>query len=168
MTVPSLRTKSSRASAQADVTALIDWTKGLAGDCMRLSEALCDPALDSARALGARAVEARRAASLRAADLFSDQPLEGVGEDTWRRLWAAAREYSEADVATAAAEAPAIDRFTATDWPTRREQIASHDADLAVQIDALATSVTARRAALLAVLADPTACAPAPIAAAPR
>lgn len=210
------------ASAQADVAALIEWTNGLTADCTRLSAALCDAALDYARTLGARAVEARRAASLGAADLFADQPLEGVGEDTWRRLWAAAREYSvnvayrdrafpvistddgeaacvlchqplgpdaakrlqtfedfvsgalrkaadkaEEDVAMAAAEAPAIDRFIATDWPTRREQIASRDADLAVQLDALATSFTARRAALLAVLIDPTAPAPAPITAAP-
>jgi AAA domain len=32
-----------------------------------------------------------------AANTFDDEPLSGVGSDTWRRLWEAAREYSAAE-----------------------------------------------------------------------
>lgn len=32
-----------------------------------------------------------------AANTFDDEPLTGVGSDTWRRLWEAAREYSAAE-----------------------------------------------------------------------
>lgn len=38
----------------------------------------------------------RQAAELAATKLFSDEPLPGVGGETWRALWEAARRYSEA------------------------------------------------------------------------
>jgi hypothetical protein len=47
--------------------------------------------------LGAAAVAARAAATMAAANTFDDEPLSGVGSDTWRLLWEAAREYSAAE-----------------------------------------------------------------------
>lgn len=47
--------------------------------------------------LGAAAVAARSAATMAAANTFDDEPLSGVGSDTWRRLWEAARAYSAAE-----------------------------------------------------------------------
>lgn len=37
------------------------------------------------------------AARLASAELFENEPLDGVGSDTWRMLWAAARAYSTAE-----------------------------------------------------------------------
>ena len=39
----------------------------------------------------------REAAKLASAALFSDEPLNGVGSETWRTLWEAARAYSDAE-----------------------------------------------------------------------
>jgi energy-coupling factor transporter ATP-binding protein EcfA2 len=47
--------------------------------------------------LGAAAVGARTAATMAAANNFDDVPLSGVGSETWRRLWEAARQYSAAE-----------------------------------------------------------------------
>jgi energy-coupling factor transporter ATP-binding protein EcfA2 len=41
-----------------------------------------------------QAIAARHAASLAAADAFSSEPLAGIGDDAWRLLFEAAREYS--------------------------------------------------------------------------
>jgi len=51
------------------------------------------------------AMSARETAKLSAADLFSDDPLPGVGSESWRALWAAARDYSVQE-AYAGAEFP--------------------------------------------------------------
>ena len=44
--------------------------------------------------VGANAVAARQAADLAGLALFTDEALPGVAGDAWRRLWAAARDYS--------------------------------------------------------------------------
>jgi len=46
------------------------------------------------RDLMREAAQARTAARTAATEAFDHEPLKGVGSDTWRRLWEAAREYS--------------------------------------------------------------------------
>jgi len=56
--------------------------------------ALSDSALAQLSALLATATAARQAATLAAGELFTDEPLKGIGRETWRTLWIAARDYS--------------------------------------------------------------------------
>lgn len=83
----------STASA-ADARALARSIASLAQECRTLAAALNERKLAEYLGLKARAVEARNAAGLAASTLFSDLPLRGVGSETWRRLWLAARDFS--------------------------------------------------------------------------
>lgn len=94
-------------ASAADVTALSTWVKNLAFECASLGQAFSDPQLDGYRTLKQQAIDARSAAGTKAADLFSSEPLPGVGGETWRRLWLAAREYSITD-AYSGREFPAL------------------------------------------------------------
>ncbi|PWR25471.1 AAA family ATPase [Zavarzinia aquatilis] len=94
-------------ASAADATALSTWVKNLASECANLGQAFSDPQLDRYRALKQQAIDARTAAGTKAADLFSSEPLPGVGSETWRRLWLAAREYSITD-AYAGREFPVV------------------------------------------------------------
>ena len=66
----------------------------LASEAKIMVERLSDENLEKVRATKNAAVEARYLASLKAVELFADEPLEGVGEEAWRSLWRAARDYS--------------------------------------------------------------------------
>lgn len=101
-------------ASAADVFALSTWVKNLASECANVGQAFSDPQLDGYRALKQKAVNARTAAGTRAADLFSDEPLPGVGGETWRRLWLAAREYSITD-AYVGREFPVVSTSDATE-----------------------------------------------------
>ena len=82
------------AAAAADVTAFAKWAETLATECAAVAAAFTDEALEKLTALRAVATTARDAATIAAGALFTDEPLPGVGSDTWRALWAAARDYS--------------------------------------------------------------------------
>ena len=84
-------------ASAADVTALSTWIQNLATECANLDQAFSDAKLDEYRTLKQQAVDARTAAGVKAADLFSSEPLPGIGGETWRQLWLAARDYSVAD-----------------------------------------------------------------------
>jgi hypothetical protein len=84
-------------AAAADLEAVAALARSLAEDCRRLTLGLSDVALENYRKLKSRAVEARNVAGLDAATLFAGEPLPGVGSETWRRLWLAARDYSTAE-----------------------------------------------------------------------
>ncbi len=101
-------------ASAADVTALSIWVKNLATECASLGQAFSDPQLDGYRNLKQQAIDARTAAGTKAADLFSSEPLPGVGGETWRRLWLAARDYSVAD-AYAGREFPVLSTPDATE-----------------------------------------------------
>lgn len=79
-----------------DIDALANQVETLATDTSTLAAALSDETLGQADKLAKQAHEARNAANLKSDDLFSDEPLPGVGSDTWRSLWQAARDYSVA------------------------------------------------------------------------
>lgn len=82
------------AAAAADVNALFKWTDSLAAECAVVAKSFSDAALEQLSSLRAVALTARQAAELAAGELFTNEPLPGVGSDTWRALWTAAREYS--------------------------------------------------------------------------
>lgn len=84
-------------ASAADVSALSTWVKNLASECASLGQAFSDSSLEGYRTLKQQAIDARTAAGAKAADLFSSEPLPGVGGETWRRLWLAARDYSITD-----------------------------------------------------------------------
>lgn len=85
---------SAGAAAVADLTALIGWVETIAGECETAATEFSDTALSGFTALRNAAVTARQAAQLSATELFTNEPLPGVGSETWRALWAAARDYS--------------------------------------------------------------------------
>lgn len=66
----------------------------LAEEATGLCGTLSDAALMQARNLRTASTDARKLASLKAKDLFSDEPLQDIGGEAWRTLWLAAREYS--------------------------------------------------------------------------
>ncbi|RVK31038.1 AAA family ATPase [Sinorhizobium meliloti] len=82
------------AAAEADVNALITWSKSLATESAVVAKTLSDDALNGLSGLRSAAVAARKAAEIAAGELFTDEPLAGIGGEVWRKLWQAAREYS--------------------------------------------------------------------------
>ncbi len=68
--------------------------RALAGQLRGLSERLDPPAVETLRGRASEAAAAQEAVE-HAAREFAGLPLDGVGSDPWRRLWQAAREFSE-------------------------------------------------------------------------
>jgi len=85
---------SAGASAAADINALSRWADTLATECDVVASSFADNALVKLAKLRAASVAARQAATVAAGEMFTDEPLPGVGTDAWRTLWAAARDYS--------------------------------------------------------------------------
>lgn len=88
---------SAGATAAADMATLVSWVDALALECDTATTALGDDALAAMTVLKDKAVSARSAAKIAAGALFTDDPLDGVGSDSWRALWVAARNYSIAE-----------------------------------------------------------------------
>lgn len=63
--------------------------------CVRLWNALNDDALPSYREAIENSHSASEAARLAANSAFTDDPLTGIGSETWKALWEAARRYSD-------------------------------------------------------------------------
>jgi len=82
------------AATAADISALANWSEALAKETETALVALSDPALDALATLKSTAVSTREAAEVAAGAMFTDEPLPGVGSETWRVLWNAARDYS--------------------------------------------------------------------------
>lgn len=68
--------------------------KTLGSDLTRLVDALGSERTAARVELRSVATAARAAASVAAASSFDDEPLPGVGSETWRLLWSAAGNYS--------------------------------------------------------------------------
>lgn len=85
---------SAGAAVIADVTAFAKWAETLTTECAAVGSAFTDAPLKQLTGLRTAAVAAREAATIAAGALFTNEPLPGVGSDTWRALWAAARDYS--------------------------------------------------------------------------
>ncbi|MDA9503964.1 hypothetical protein XI09_04005 [Bradyrhizobium sp. CCBAU 11386] len=91
------RLLSGGATTGADLTALATWIGKVSTECLALFEALTDARIEQARAAKTAAVEARSLAGLDSSKLFKDEPLPGIGSESWRRLWQAARDFSLAE-----------------------------------------------------------------------
>ncbi|MGP5009202.1 AAA family ATPase [Brachybacterium tyrofermentans] len=76
------------------LTTLANQVETLGNDLARLVGALGAEKTASRAELRSTAATARAAASVAAASSFDDEPLAGVGSETWRLLWSAARNYS--------------------------------------------------------------------------
>ena len=85
---------SSRSTARADLATLVSWVDAVKAECATAATTLSDAALADLGALRDRAISAREAAKLAAGSLFDDVPLDGVGGESWRALWVAARDFS--------------------------------------------------------------------------
>jgi energy-coupling factor transporter ATP-binding protein EcfA2 len=68
-----------------------------AGELTRLSGILGTDAEIALRALGTEAAQKRAAANVASSASFDHEPLPGVGSETWRALWGAARRFSETE-----------------------------------------------------------------------
>jgi energy-coupling factor transporter ATP-binding protein EcfA2 len=82
------------ATTASDLGVLLSWIDAVKLECEGATHALSDEALAAHTALRDTATAAREAAQLAAGALFDDAPLNGVGSQTWRALWQAARDYS--------------------------------------------------------------------------
>lgn len=69
------------------------WTT-LAVYAKKITQSLDSSAIKTIGDLATKARTSREAARLASLETFDDQPLSGVGSDTWRALWEAAREFS--------------------------------------------------------------------------
>ena len=79
------------------LTTLANEVKTLGYDLAHRLDALGGEKTAARAELRSAAATARAAASVAAASSFDDEPLPGVGSETWRLLWSAARSYSITD-----------------------------------------------------------------------
>lgn len=79
----------------AGLQALASWAERMALRIAATSKVLGEDATRALQDLQAEASAARTAADNASEDAFKSDCLPGVGSDTWRRLYAAAREYSQ-------------------------------------------------------------------------
>jgi energy-coupling factor transporter ATP-binding protein EcfA2 len=87
-------TLASGTTAVADLAPLVTWIEAIAIECETASTEFDDAGLERLTKISAAAVAARQAAQVAASDLFRDDPRPGIGSETWRALWSAARDYS--------------------------------------------------------------------------
>ena len=78
----------------ADLQALAGWAARMAQRIVAAEKLLGEPASQMLQTLQAEAIAARVAADSASESAFKADSLPGVGSDTWRRLYAAARDYS--------------------------------------------------------------------------
>lgn len=76
------------------LTLLAQKVSALASELNSLAASLSPEKARTYMTARATAVSARETARLAAAQSFDSEPLEGVGSETWRSLWTAARAYS--------------------------------------------------------------------------
>jgi energy-coupling factor transporter ATP-binding protein EcfA2 len=79
------------------IEALADKIVRLASHVESIGLGLSDTQAQQAVAARQKALDLRAAAVVASADKFEDEPLAGVGSETWRTLWAAARQFSEVE-----------------------------------------------------------------------
>ncbi|WP_147794204.1 AAA family ATPase [Cellulomonas sp. Y8] len=82
---------------QSRLLALARQVDALLGELTGLLDELAPERVAVRVSLRDAARTAREAAAMAARGSFDQEPLEGVGSDTWRALWVAAREYSVAE-----------------------------------------------------------------------
>ncbi|GAB5460209.1 MAG: AAA family ATPase [Hoeflea alexandrii] len=87
-------------AASADLSAFVHWLEKISAECLLTETALSDSALNEMRQLQTSAASAQSVAEFSATALFADDPLPGIGSESWRALWIAARDYSVTEAYT--------------------------------------------------------------------
>lgn len=87
-------------AASADLLVLVHWLEKISTECVIAETALSDSALEEMRQLRVSAASAQNLAELSASAMFTDEPLPGIGSESWRALWMAARNYSVSEAYT--------------------------------------------------------------------
>jgi len=82
---------------QSRLLAMARQIDGLCGELTALLGELAPERVAARVSLRVEARTTRQAAAVAAQSSFDQEPLEGVGSDTWRALWSAARAYSLAE-----------------------------------------------------------------------
>lgn len=67
---------------------------GLCGTLSAASKSLSDVSTATLKKLASECKVKAKAAEMAASVVFSDDPLQGIGDEVWRELWEAARQYS--------------------------------------------------------------------------
>lgn len=123
---------------------LADQAEMLSEHIEALIEPLSDAAVTNAITARDKAVELRDAAVFASSEAFSDEPVTGVGTETWRAMWEAARRFSET-------EAYQDHEFPATDGDARcvlcQQELFSDAAGRLTRFETFVQDQTAKRAA---------------------
>lgn len=82
---------------KARLTQLAEHWRTVDGYVERLAASVSEDAIGKIEEQRKQAVTLREAARIASAESFDSEPLGGVGSETWRALWAAARDYSVAE-----------------------------------------------------------------------
>lgn len=88
--------QSDPAKERARLTDASSKLDALAGHLAALDEALGKAAEEKLRSARQRAAALRAAAEIASSESFDTEPVPGVGSETWRALWDAAKRFSEA------------------------------------------------------------------------
>jgi hypothetical protein len=92
------RLKASDPTKERDRLAALAGSLDIAAQyCDRLGAMLSTEGVERLAKLRASAIELRAAATVASSHDFNAEPVSGVGGDTWRELWQAARAFSEAE-----------------------------------------------------------------------
>jgi energy-coupling factor transporter ATP-binding protein EcfA2 len=82
---------------RARLEALASSMDGIGAHFRALEVVLGAEAIGTLQSARARAIELRAAAEIASSVSFESEPVQGVGSDTWRTLWDAARRFSESE-----------------------------------------------------------------------
>jgi energy-coupling factor transporter ATP-binding protein EcfA2 len=88
------RLLSGGAASAADLRASSTAIQNLGDEAATLYASFADTKIAEYRTIKSNALDAGKAADVDATAAFPGEPLPGVGSETWRRLWIAARAYS--------------------------------------------------------------------------
>lgn len=108
-----------------------------------IADALSAERVEKSLTLRTRAIELRAAANIASSRSFESEPLSGVGSQTWRALWEAARAFSQAETYPAVA-------FPATGDGARcvlcHQELSDEAADRLTRFQAFMKDTTAQQA----------------------
>lgn len=78
-----------------DIEALIKWCSSLKKDLQEYSSILSENSIEKLKSFYKSYSDAEKAAEFAADGAFKNEPVSGVGSNTWEKLWLAAKAFSE-------------------------------------------------------------------------
>lgn len=88
---------SSNKQRTTEIESLYKWCEGLKISIENYSALLSDDTISRLKLLKKKFFDAEDAATFAANGAFKDEPVKGIGSDTWEKLWSAAKTYSETE-----------------------------------------------------------------------